>query len=139
MNAEFNVWLLIVGLVIGAGLVWLVVMDSRRRESDIDATERPREAAWLSAVMIEDGYDVSPEAADRLLLLHRAYLEAPPPDGVNGDGAPLADPQPEPAVGQIPPSSTGGLSSDGSEASTSETPNVASSDTPETADDAPVQ
>ncbi len=80
MNAEFNVWLLIVGLVVGAGLVWLVIMDSRRRESEVDDTERPREAAWLSAVMREDGYDVSPEAADRLLLHHRAYLDAPPPD-----------------------------------------------------------
>jgi hypothetical protein len=82
VNAEFNVWLLIVGLVVGAGLVWLVIMDSNRRESDVDAVERPREAAWLSAVLREDGYDVSPEAADRLLLLHRAYLEAPPPDDV---------------------------------------------------------
>ena len=80
MNAEFNVWLLIVGLVVGAGLVWLVVMDSRRRESEVDAIELPREAAWLSAVMREDGDDVSPEAAERLLLLHRAYLDAPPPD-----------------------------------------------------------
>jgi len=82
MNAEFNVWLLIVGLVLGAGLVWLVIMDSRRRESEIDAVERPREAAWLSAVMIEDGFDVSPEAAEQLLLLHRSYLEAPPPDAL---------------------------------------------------------
>ena len=80
VNAEFNVWLLIVGLVVGAGLVWLVVMDSRRRESEIDAVELPREAAWLSAVMTEDGDEVSPEAAERLLLLHRAYLDAPPPD-----------------------------------------------------------
>ena len=80
MNAEFNVWLLIVGLVVGAGLVWLVVMDSRRRESEVDAFELPREAAWLSAVMREDGDDVSPEAAERLLLLHRAYLDTPPPD-----------------------------------------------------------
>ena len=83
MNAEFNVWLLIVGLVVGAGLVWLVVMDSRRRESEIDAEELPREAAWLSAVMREDGDDVSPETAERLLLLHRAYLDAPPPDAVD--------------------------------------------------------
>jgi hypothetical protein len=80
VNAEFNVWLLIVGLVVGAGLVWLVVMDSRRRESEIDAVELPREAAWLSAVMIEDGDEVSPEVAERLLLLHRAYLDAPPPN-----------------------------------------------------------
>ena len=35
VNAEFNWWLLIVGLVIGAGLVWLVLADSRRREVDI--------------------------------------------------------------------------------------------------------
>ena len=95
MNAEFNVWLLIVGLVVGAGLVWLVVMDSRRREADVDATERPREAAWLSAVMREDGYDVSPEAAERLLELHLAYLEAPPPDEVETDEpAPIEEDEP---------------------------------------------
>ena len=49
VNAEFNWWLLIVGLVVGAGLVWFVLADPRRREVDIDAEERPREAAWLSA------------------------------------------------------------------------------------------
>ena len=80
MNAEFIVWALVVGLVLGAGLVWLVIMDSRRRELEVEAVERPLEAAWLSAVMAEDGYDVSPEAAERLLDLHRVYLEAPPPD-----------------------------------------------------------
>lgn len=94
MNAEFNVWLLIVGLVVGAGLVWVVIMDSRRRESEVDAVERPREAAWLSAVLAEDGYDVSPEAVDRLLLLHRDYLDAPPPDGVGT--APADDGEDEP-------------------------------------------
>ena len=87
VNAEFNVWLLIVGLVVGAGLVWLVVMDSRRRESEIDAVELPREAAWLSAVMTEDGDEVSPETAERLLLLHRAYLDAPPPDALEAADA----------------------------------------------------
>jgi hypothetical protein len=80
VNAEFNVWLLIVGLVVGAGLVWVVMMDGRRREADIDAIELPREAAWLSELLAEDGYDVSPEAAEEALLLHRAYLGAPPPE-----------------------------------------------------------
>ena len=75
MNAEFNVWLLIVGLVLGAGLVWLVIMDSRRRETEVDEVERLREAAWLSAVLAEEGVEVSPDTADRLLLLHRARLE----------------------------------------------------------------
>jgi hypothetical protein len=92
VNAEFNVWLLIVGLVLGAGLVWLVIMDSRRREADVDAVERPREAAWLSAVLAEDGFDVTAEAAERLLQLHQAYLEAPPPDGVQAESTPDDDP-----------------------------------------------
>jgi hypothetical protein len=87
VNAEFNVWLLIVGLVVGAGLVWLVVVDSRRRDAEVDAVERPREALWLSTVLREDGYEVSPEAADRLLLLHRAYLDAPPPDAERDEPA----------------------------------------------------
>ncbi len=84
MNAEFNVWLLIVGLVLGAGLVWLVIMDSRRRETEIDAIERPREARWLAEALREEGHDVGPDAAERLLVLHLAYLEAPPPDDVSG-------------------------------------------------------
>ena len=80
VNAEFNWWLLIVGLVVGAGLVWFVVLDSRRREVDIDDAARPREAAWLSAVLADEGYDVPAEAAERLLELHQRYLGAPPPD-----------------------------------------------------------
>jgi hypothetical protein len=92
VNAEFNWWLLIVGLVAGAGLVWVVVMDSRRREVDIDDAERPREALWLSAMLRDEGEDVSPTTAERLLLLHRSYLEAPPPD----------DPPAEPDPSELP-------------------------------------
>jgi hypothetical protein len=99
VNAEFNVWLLIVGLVVGAGLVWVVMMDGRRREADIDAVELPREAAWLSTLLAEDGYEVSPEAAEQALLLHRAYLGAPPPDPVSDAPAEgdRSDEAPEPA------------------------------------------
>ncbi len=82
MNAEFNWWLLIVGLVVGAGLVWFVVADQRRREVDIEADERAREALWLSASLADEGHDLSPEIAERVLDLHRAYLEGPPPDEV---------------------------------------------------------
>ena len=95
MNAEFNWWLLIVGLVVGAGLVWVVVMDSRRREVDVDDAERPREALWLSRMLEEEGRLVSPEIAERLLVLHRAYLEAPPPDDPPTDAAV----EPEPGTG----------------------------------------
>jgi hypothetical protein len=115
VNAEFNVWLLIVGLVVGAGLAWVVMMDGRRREAEIDAQELPREAAWLSAVLAEDGYDVTPEAAEQTLLLHRAYLAAPPPDPVD-----LEERPPEPETGEQPvvvtnpaARSEGGRDSDG--------------------------
>ena len=131
VNAEFNVWLLIVGLILGAGLVWLVVMDSRRREAEVDADERPREAAWLSAVMAEDGYDVSPEAAEHLLLLHRAYLGAPPPDVIDDyDAIDLAQ--------SLPPC-TAGAANDAPDASTSVTPNRASLDTLDSAGTGPIQ
>ncbi|MFL5779525.1 MAG: hypothetical protein ACJ761_11380 [Chloroflexota bacterium] len=85
MNAEFNWWLLIVGLVVGAGLTWLVVSDTRRRESDVDDEELPREAAWLSAALRDEGEPISPEAAERLLRLHRTYLSSLPPDDPDAD------------------------------------------------------
>ena len=76
-----------VGLVVGAGLVWFVVADQRRRDVDIDTEERAREALWLSTTLADEGEKVSPEVAERLLALHRAYLEAPPPDEVDDSGA----------------------------------------------------
>ena len=85
MNAEFNWWLLIVGLVAGAGLVWFVLMDTRRDEADVDAAELEREAIWLAAALRDEGYDMPPEAAERALTLHREYLEAPPPDEPSPD------------------------------------------------------
>jgi hypothetical protein len=99
VNAEFNWWLLIVGLVVGAGLVWFVLMDTRRREEDVDERERPREALWLSRMLEDEGHDISPEAAERLLALHRAYLEAPPPDDPTAGVTPSPTPgAPEPPV-----------------------------------------
>jgi hypothetical protein len=124
VNAEFNWWLLIVGLVIGAGLVWFVVADARRREQEIDDDELPREALWLAATMEHEGHAVSPEAAERLLRLHREYLDAPPPD----------DPDPQEAV----PVRTGSGSTVPSGA-TSDTPNVAPASSPATAGDGPSQ
>jgi hypothetical protein len=99
VNAEFNWWLLIVGLVVGAGLVWVVVMDSRRREVDIDDAERPREALWLSTMLRDEGHDVSPATAERLLQLHGSYLEAPPPDDPAVE--PVIEPEQEPAGDQM--------------------------------------
>ena len=100
MNGEFNWWLLIVGLVIGAALVWLVLADSARRDADVEDEEIPMEAAWISATLRIDDDDVEPQMVDRILRLHRAYLTSPPPDGpvdtpVDTRLAP-AEPEPEP-------------------------------------------
>jgi len=102
VNAEFNWWLLIVGLVVGAGLVWFVVADSRRRDVDIDAVERPREALWLSGVLHREGREVSPEVTERLLELHRIYLDAPRPDDP-ADPAEAADVADEPGPADAVP------------------------------------
>lgn len=81
MNTEFNWWLLIVGLVAGAALVWLVLADSARRDADLEDEEIPMEAAWIAAALREEGEEIDPRTADRVLRLHRAYLAGPPPDG----------------------------------------------------------
>ena len=106
MNAEFNYWLLIVGLVVGAGLVWLVLADSNRRESEIADRELPLEATWISDALRDDGWSVDPPIVEQVLRLHRTYLTAPPPDG------PELDPEPKeveasPAVDRRSPTPSG--------------------------------
>ena len=78
MFAEFNWWLLIVGLVVGAGLTWLVLADSRRREVDLEEADVADEAVWIERVMAERGDPIDVTTAEHVLRLHRAYLGLPP-------------------------------------------------------------
>lgn len=80
MNSEFNWWLLIVGLVVGAGLVWLVVADSRRRDVDVGEAEREGEARWIAEALTDAGRRVEDNDVLDILRLHAAYLAASPPD-----------------------------------------------------------
>jgi hypothetical protein len=80
VNAEFNWWLLIVGLVIGAGLVWLILADSSRREADVTSRERAAEARWIASELRRAGRGVDDDDVADVLDLHAAYLAAPPPD-----------------------------------------------------------
>jgi hypothetical protein len=80
MTSEFSWWLLIVGLVIGAGLVWLILSDSSRRESEITEEELPKEAAWIAEIVTQSGRRLDPETAEAVLRLHKTYLASLPPD-----------------------------------------------------------
>jgi hypothetical protein len=92
VNGEFNWWLLIVGLVLGAALTWLVMADTTRREVDITETEQRGESLWIARILSATGREVAPERVEEILRLHREYLSAPPPD----------EPEPEPEPEQEP-------------------------------------
>jgi hypothetical protein len=101
VNSEFNWWLLIVGLVVGAGLVWLILADSARRDADVTTRERASEARWIAEELRHGERPIAdadvPDVLDlvtEVLELHAAYLAAPPPDQPATAPAPVADPGP---------------------------------------------
>jgi len=102
VNSEFNWWLLIVGLVVGAGLVWLVVADSRRREVDVSEAERDGEARWIAEAMADAGRRVDGGDVLDILRLHAAYLAAAPPDEAFDDAVDEADPTGAPGWVAVP-------------------------------------
>jgi hypothetical protein len=78
VNAEFNLWLLIVGVALGAALAWLVLADMNRRDEEISRDETAAEAGWLARSVGDPRLDA--DLAERVLEAHRRYLGFPPPD-----------------------------------------------------------
>ena len=100
--AEFQWWLLLVGLVAGGGLVAIVSMDSRRREDDLAEAERHAEATWIADRLSAQDPSLDPDTVEAVLRIHREYLALPPPDrlSIDGvphtlDGRPIMEPAPE--------------------------------------------
>jgi hypothetical protein len=91
--AEFQWWLLIVGLVAGGGLVAVVSMDGRRREEDISELERQAEATWIADQL---GYReaVDPATVEAVLRAHHEYLSLLPPDRLIVEGGDADAPRP---------------------------------------------
>jgi hypothetical protein len=101
MNAEFNWWLLIVGIGAGVAVTWLVLSDLGRREEDLTDRERAAEAEVLADELARQGRPTALETVERVLTLHRAY--------VDGALRPLVaiDDDPAGRVDAIPESSDG--------------------------------
>jgi hypothetical protein len=107
--AEFQWWLLIVGLVAGGGLVAVVLMDSRRREEDVTELERRAEATWISDRLSSRRNRLDPRTVESVLREHREYLGLPPPDELVVRGDPGASRQVEGAGAGAPAQGEGGL------------------------------
>ena len=97
--AEFQWWLLLVGLAAGGGLVAIVTMDSRRREEDLAEAERRAEATWIADRLYAHDAALDPDTVAAVLRVHREYLSLPAPDRllIDGkphtlDGRPIAEP-----------------------------------------------
>lgn len=77
MLDSWALWLLLVGLGIGAAGSWLLLVRLPRDETDVGPDERSAEAAWIAAT-IERGGGVAPQTfVEEVLDLHHAYLQAP--------------------------------------------------------------
>jgi hypothetical protein len=86
LMAEFQWWLLLVGLVAGGGLVAIVSMDGRRREEDLGELERRAEATWIADRLGRREPDIDARTVAAVLRIHREYLTLPPPDRLIVDG-----------------------------------------------------
>ncbi len=78
MNDEFQWWLLLVGMGLGAGLLWLATARLPRTDEDIDEREQLREAEWISSAIEERGGVAPALLVQEVLELHREYLAGPP-------------------------------------------------------------
>jgi hypothetical protein len=86
--AEFQWWLLLVGLVAGGGLVAVVFLDGARRDQDIEDAELPAEARWIAA-RLGRARDLEPGDVEAVLREHREYRLLPPPDRLEAVDKPL--------------------------------------------------
>ncbi len=74
MNDGYAWWLVLVGLAVGLGVMWLALVRLPRDEDDIDVDERDHEAGWIAATIEARGGICPPPLAAEVLELHHEYL-----------------------------------------------------------------
>src|SRR5439155_14528967 len=84
--AEFNLWLLILGIAAGAAVTWLVIGTIARKDDEIASSEAAAEADWIARTIEEHGGRAPLLLVEQILSLHRRYLQG-------GSATPM--PQPE--------------------------------------------
>jgi hypothetical protein len=74
MNDGYLWWLVVLGIAIGAAVVWLTAVRLPRRDDDVSGPERAAEARFIAATIERDGGVAPVELVDEVLELHAAYL-----------------------------------------------------------------
>jgi hypothetical protein len=118
MNDGFSWWLVVLGIAIGIGLVWLFTVRLPVSESDIDAEETVEEAGWISETIESWGGVAPAPLVQEVLELHRRYLNGDrsvpgAPDEVEPSDGPADAPAAEMAAAASAPDATGPAGSTG--------------------------
>ncbi len=100
MIEAWGVWLLVVGLAIGAATAAVLLVRLPREEDDVSVYERRTEAGWIAGTIERHGGIAPTALVEEVLDLHGAYLRARRP--------PATSPMPPvPPTMQAPPSFPG--------------------------------
>ncbi len=106
MIEAWGVWLLLVGLAIGAGTMAVLLVRLPRQEDDVDPRERQVEAAWIGGIIERHGGIAPTLLVQEILDLHGAYLRVQRPPVPPPGRAPVPPPTPgypPPLPGYAPP------------------------------------
>lgn len=87
-------WLLLVGLAIGAAGTGVMLVRLPREDDDIGQAERRSEAAWIAGTIARHGGVAPASLVEEVLDLHSAYLANPRAPVPTGASAPPVPPMP---------------------------------------------
>jgi hypothetical protein len=93
--AEFNLWLLVLGIAAGAAVTWVVIGTIARNDDEVAAEEQAAEADWIARTIEEHGGRAPTQLVAQILGLHRRYLQG-------GVVIPVPEPESEPDEGDQP-------------------------------------
>jgi hypothetical protein len=108
--AEFNLWLLVLGIAAGAAVTWVVIGTIARNDDEVAAEEQAAEAEWIAGTIDEHGGRAPTELVAQILALHRRYLQGgavipvpgPEPDEDAAPSEEVEAPEPGDEAGEAP-------------------------------------